>query len=83
MMETKYIFIISIILIVTFIYSFNLTRYLSFRLDDFFKWFNKKFWELMFLINRFFNNGYIRSLLFLISIIVLLYSIYYMFGVLN
>ena len=79
-METKYIFIIVMILIIAFVYSFNLTRVLSFKLDNIFKSINKRWWRLMFFVNVFFNNGYIRALIGLSAIGFLLYSLYFMFG---
>jgi len=68
------------ILIGGFIYVFDLTRLVSFRIDKLFKSVNKKWWRLMFFVNAFFNNGYIRALLGVCGIGFLIYSLYFMFG---
>jgi len=83
MIATKYIIIICLILVAVFVYSFNLTRFLAFKIDDVFKWINKRWWDLMFKVNVFFNNGYVRFTLSVLLIGTLIWSLYYMFGVLN
>jgi len=82
-METKFIILIVLILIGVFIYSFDLLRFTAFKIEDVLKWINKIWWGSMFKVNQFFNNGYTRFGLGVCIIGMLLYSMFFMFGVMS
>lgn len=81
-METKYIVIIIVALLGTYIYAFDMTRYMAFKLNDFVNYPKKFFWNMMFMLNRFLNTEIVRYILIVAALGMAIFGVYYQFNAL-